>query len=359
MSLQIDKRRRTITTNSGGGCLLLFGLVFASFGVFFIYLLLTGDAGVTVNDRPGTPSDAWMPGIFVLIGAVIGLSRYRKVIDLRRRTRRRSFRLVFPLWSREDDYTQPERITLSMEVRGSGKNRSTVFPLRLVAGTDEIEVYTAVDPDSARRDAEALAKLAEVPLHDSSAGTEIVRAPDQLDRSVLETEEPGERPGLPASSKLVVSEGVRRVAIRVPPAKAQVLLGAGGFAVMAVFTFMFWLRWRAEFENFEGLGDRLFSYAPLLMFALAVFGAIAASARQGLFGMTLEVDRRELVARSFLGSTRMAADDIEELRVVGDGIRAALLVRSDERSLRCGLGLSEVDREYLRASILYHLRGHV
>ena len=358
MSPQIDKRRRTITTDSGGGCLLLFGLVFAGFGGFFIYLLLTG-ADVTVNDRPGTPSDAWMPGIFVLIGAVVGLSRYRKVIDLRRRTMRRSFRLVFPLWSREDDFTQPERITLSMEVRGSGKNRSTVFPLRLVAGTDEIEVYAAADPDSARRDAEALAKLAEVPLHDSSAGTEIVRAPDQLDRSVLETEEPGERPGLPASSKLVVSEGVRRVAIRVPPAKAQLLLGAGGFALMAVFVFPFWLKWRTGFESAEGLGERLFSYAPLLMLALAAFGAIAAAAAQGMFGMILEVDRRELVARTFLGSTRMGADDIEELRVIGDGPRAALLVRSDEQSLRCGLGLSDVDREYLRASILYHLRGHV
>ena len=358
MSLQIDERRRTITTDAGGGgVLLLFGLVFAGFGGFFIYLLLTG-GGVTVNGRPGTLSDAWMPGIFVLIGAVIGLSRYRKVIDLRRRTMRRSFRLVFPLWSREDGFTQPEKITLSKEVRGSGKNRTTVFPLRLVGGTDEVEVYAGGDPDYARRDAEALAKLAEVPLHDSSAGTELVRAPDQLDRSVLKTEEPGERPGLPASSRLVVSHGVRGVAIRVPPAKAQLLLGAGGFALTIVFAFLFWLfLWRTAFENAEGLGERLFSYAPLLMVALPAFGAISVAAAQGMFGMTLEVDRRELVARTFLGSTRMAADDIEELRVVGDGFRAALLVRSDEQSLRCGLGLSDVDREYLRASILYHLRG--
>ena len=206
--------------------------------------------------------------------------------------------------------------------------------------------------------AETPAKLAEVPLHDSSAGTELVRAPDQLDRSVLETEEPGERPALPASSQLVVSNRLHGVTIRVPPAKAQLLLGAGGLALTPVFVFLFWLfQWRTPFDNAEGLGERLFSYAPLLMGALTVSGAIGAAARRGLFGMTLEVDRRELVARRLLGSTPMAADDIEELRVVGDGVRAALLVRSDERSLRCGLGLSDVDREYLRASILYHLRG--
>ena len=356
MSLRIDERRRTVTTDAGGGCLLLFGLVFAGLGGFFIYVLLTG-GDVTVNGRPGTPSDAWMPGIFVLVGAVIGLARYRKVIDLRRQTMRRSFRLVIPLWSREEGFSQPEKITLSKEVRGSGKNRRTVFPLRLVGGTDDVEVCAGGDADRVRRDAETLAKLAEVPLHDSSAGTVLVRAPDQLDRSVLETEESRERPELPTSSELVVSGGVRGVVIRVPPAKAQLLLGAGGLTVMAIVTFLFWVQWRTAFGTPAGLGDRLFYYAPLLMGGLGALGIIARAARQGVFGMSLEVDRRELVARSFLGPTRMAADDMEELRVVGDGLRAALLVRSDERSFRCGLGLSDVDREYLRASILYHLRG--
>jgi len=357
MAIELDPRHRRITTTVGGGCLLLIGLVFAGMGSLFIFLLLTGADGVTVGDRPGRAADAWKPGIFVLLGAVMGLSRYRKEVDLATGRLTRTFRCVIPLWRRERELGPPVKVTLSKEVRRGSQNSHTVYPVHLVAGEDPIELSSDPNERTARAEAERVARFVELPLEDSSAGSVLVRTHDSLDRSVIETAELDGQPiEAPPASVLVVAESGRGLEVRIPLARGPLLLGAGGIAtVLLVSVGFWWFAWRPGVGEVHGLFDRLFSYAPLLMAGVPVIGGIFMGIHRGLFGSVVEVDPRGVRARTLLGSTWIAVDDLEELRVVGGGLGPHLLARSDEREFRCGHGLSEADRRYLRALLLRQL----
>ena len=48
---------------------------------------------------------------------------------------------------------------------------------------------------------------------------------------------------------------------------------------------------------------------------------------------------------------------MEELRLVEGPLSGGILARSDQRKFRCGAGLTEDDRRYLRSIVLKRLRG--
>ena len=82
--MKLHSQKQRIDLKSNGWGLILFGGVFAGFGMLFVVALLTG-GDVEVNGRAGTPADIWMPGIFVLIGLGVAGVRYGTWLDVRQR----------------------------------------------------------------------------------------------------------------------------------------------------------------------------------------------------------------------------------------------------------------------------------
>ncbi|MBA3847028.1 MAG: hypothetical protein H0X45_10325 [Planctomycetes bacterium] len=178
-----NARRRTIGAN--GGCLVVMGLLFAGVGAVAIVMLLTGGE-VTVNERPGRPGDAWMPGIFVLIGLGIAGIRHRKVVDLDQRAIETTSGWMLWTGSKREAIGDWQAVEVRpSERRGSGKNRYTAIPVRLHGSTGSCEIEAPRQERDARLLAEWLARGASLPLRDASAGEVVERAPDRLDEPVV------------------------------------------------------------------------------------------------------------------------------------------------------------------------------
>ena len=356
--LRIDERERRITTRSGGGGLLLFGLVFAGFGMVFIFLLLTG-GDVIVNDRPGRLGDVWFPAIFVLIGLAIAFSRYRREIDFSRGEIRSTFSCLVPLYRSRERLGRLREVRLSREVRRGKNRRTTVYPVRLVAEKRSYRLSSGRDELAARREAEAVARLAVLELADSTSGDEVVRSPDQLDLSVLELGdgEGEEEVPEPAGSRLAIEESIREVRIRVPVAGWFRFSRWAPYLFVPVALAFWWLAWRPA----AGDGDddplgRLFLYLPLVLFLGIPLVVITVRALRSQHRTHhLVVDRRGLSTRRLFGSLTIPAGELEELEV-REG-PACLLARSDTVQFRCGHGLSEDELAHLRQVILRRLRG--
>ena len=91
------------------------------------------------------------------------------------------------------------QVTITREIRRSDKSTYTVFPVRLT-GDDagEVKLCEPRTYSASRGLAEELARFLELPLADSSSGTEVVRGHDQLDESLQEhLRESGALPELP------------------------------------------------------------------------------------------------------------------------------------------------------------------
>ncbi len=353
--LRIDERNRRIVTRSGGGALLLFGLMFAGLGAVFIVLLVTGGA-VTVNDRPGRLGDAWLPAIFVLVGLAIAFSRHRREIDLRQGEVRSTFSCLVPIHRKRERLGKLREVRLAKSAQG-GRSRSTAYPVRLVASNKTFDLSSGSDELAARRQAEAVARLAGLDLADATGGDDVVRTPDQLDLSVLELGDgDGEEVPEPPGSRLEIEESIREVRIRVPVAGWVRFSRWAPFLFLPVAAVFWWIAWRPIAIDGTDLPSRLFLYLPLLLFLGVPLVVLTARAlRSDHRPRTLVVDRRGLRVRRLLGSLTIPADELEDLEI--EEKPACLLARSDRAQFRCGHGLSDGELEYLRQVILRALRG--
>lgn len=360
MSLELDPSQRRLAVTSGGGCLLLFGLAFATGGGGFLYALLTG-AEVSVNGRPGTPADAWLPGLFIVIGLVIGFVRYRVVVALDEDAVRQEVRFfALPLWRKSERLGRVTHVSLSREVRRSRDSSYTVFPVRLAReGGIAVDLSTLSDEKQARRDAEGAAKLAQLPLHDASIGNLHVREPHELDASVVDTAEvKGARPNAPADSRITVTPAATGADIELPAAPVLLVLAILGGGVLFLFLGGFWFFfWRSGFKGPTSPIEIAFEYFPLGLATVVGLGRVVSALRRGALGARVHVDRGGLRVRRLFSSRFLSAADIEELRVVGRAQHRSVLARSDDAEVRFAYGLTGPEQDYLRDLLLWHLRG--
>lgn len=358
--LEIDEQRGSIYAVRGGGCFMLFGLAFAGFAGLFVWLLLTGGE-VQVNGRPGKPADAWMPGLFIVFGAVLAFGRRTLRVDLSHsQVTRRWTWLGIPVHTATERLSDVVSVALVKVVTRSSNNSgsSTSFRVRLKDGSaaDGLEVASHATLMAARLDAEKAARLAGVPLIDETDGSPTVREPGELDQSVLErdTSSGTSRPRTPPDSVITPSWEAGGATFALPP-MLVVIIGGGLLAAVpiAMVVGFWWFFWRdAGGQSAEGFVGQIFDHLPLLFVGLFVLQAMFAGWRRGALGTTVAVGADGLKA----AGRRIPASELEELHVMRRGRWTHILARSDRTQLRFGYGLPRAELEYLRESILYALR---
>jgi hypothetical protein len=322
---------RRIVSGSGMWIMRLFGLPFAAMGGWGVWCLLTGYARVTVNHHPGTPADAWIPGIFGMIGLVfIGL-RWRRVIDGDRRTIETS--AGWMLWTRTTatDLGAWQRVEVRPSVtRGSGKNRRTAIPVVIVGERGELEIEAPATTEAAQRLADRIAVAAGLveqdALHRTVATAEPLLA--RLTPADLEAPEPDR-------NRIRVTDLGTGCRFRVPPSGAlgclalQILLFAGIGTAIVVRS-----------------GSRMF----LWVLAAPVLAGVVGALRNGSFGYDIEVDARDgLRARG----RRFAPEALRRL----DQQEGGLYAGTADDGLMIASGLTNDEVLWLRARILRALRG--
>lgn len=348
------------------GCLLIFGALFAGIGLLFCYFLWTDPASVTVNDRPGTREDIWLPLIFVAIGLGIMGIRYRRQIQLdgaSLRSRRSAGWGPF-LSHKTIDHGLIEAVRLSKEIRRSsssngGSSTRTVYPVSAVCGVEACAFEEPGRYEVARRLAEDLATRFKVPCVDESTGDRIERDWQDLDRPVVELcrDETLDQPA-PADSRVRVEEDGYRTVVRLPRSPASFL--AKGFVLLPVLLFplgFWWFFWFPTFDEEDvaegGLFLQIFRYAPLIMFIGLPALVIVPKALFGGLSERLVIDDRFLR----LGVKRIPLGAIEELTVVdGPDYKRHLLIASDDARLTVAKGYAAEDLAHLRRVVLRALR---
>jgi len=178
---------------SGGGGLIIFGLIFLAIGIF----LLVETFGLTASKGDGTPWYFGIPlgSICAFVGALAILGRSGIIIDRRNGVLTQWRRLLGPLsrTSRtERELSEFDRVTVTRKVtRQQSKGSSQtfiVFPVKLEGTGDPIDINVhnvrQGDELAARKEAEELAAFLNIPLSDTTSGEAVVRAPDELDESL-------------------------------------------------------------------------------------------------------------------------------------------------------------------------------
>lgn len=346
-----------ITIGQGGWFLLLFGLVFAGFGCFFIAALLLG-GDVTVNGRRGKPADAWMPGIFVVVGLGIAGIRYRRLFLADERVI--ETHMGWMLWTRvkREEVGAWKSIELRpAESRGSGSSRYTAVPVNLVGDAGTCEIDAPRSEAKARILAQRLARAAHIPLVDATAGlSDPVEIPADLPAQPLLQRIRDADLAAPAPDRLRMrleeqSSGVR---IRMAPSSA-LFLAPFALIPLSIPVAFWWFAWRPGLQDKadRSLGMALFYYAPLLMAVIPAIGMALRALRNGTFGYSIDVDPRDGLRA--LGR-HIAAEELLDLRVISTGRTRCLRALGDRSEIKLGDGLGEEELAWLRAAILRALR---
>jgi len=183
MKMRETGRSDLLELRGGGGGLILFGFPFFAAGVFVLAL---GLGLLPIKDGPPAVFAIPFGGIFGLAGFAIMFGRRGCVLDKKRRTIEYWTRLVVPLSHKTYSFDDVQRVTLTREIRRSNNSSYTVFPVRIVGENVKVDLDEPRRYDAARMLAERVAGFLELPLADASTGTEVVRAPDELDKSLKE-----------------------------------------------------------------------------------------------------------------------------------------------------------------------------
>ncbi len=353
---------KTIHLSSGSIFLIIFGLIFAGMGTFFLITLLNDPSSVKVNGRPGTVGDAWFPCIFIAIGLIVAGFRGGKMLNMEEKTLTSWWGWLFFVKHTEKPLGTWLRIEVcEREMRGSRKSKRSVVPVRLVGDQDIEELAAPSNEVAACQLAERVAKGAKIPMADKSSGTVVERDHTHLDDSILlHITDADLKVPAPEKTRIHISEGIRgrKMVIGLSPA----LLLAPIILVPFLFALAFWY-----FAWYPGLSDKvgkdlfhtLFAFAPLIMFGGIpfIFGLFTAL-RKGLFGFSVTADSD--TGMRILGQ-RIMVSDLEDLRVMGGGNGAwrgrYLAAITDKKWIKFGYGLRSDDLLYLRALILQGLSG--
>jgi hypothetical protein len=191
--MKIKNSIDTLSCRMGNGrTVLIIGLPFFLMGSFFFWGGLTAEE---INEAP--PSVALRFGfcafssIFIFIGLSLIAGFKATKLDRRRQTLTCSWGILFPLYSKTEALPEVQSIEMTVEVRVSknsdgASSRTTVYPVRLIQGSDKTTINEPLDLLAARALSENLSRFLNVPITDSSLGVKLFREVDELDASVSE-----------------------------------------------------------------------------------------------------------------------------------------------------------------------------
>lgn len=352
MIAKINAQQRNIVTSLSTGLVifkLLFGGVWLFVGGMGVYSLLTG-GDVTVNNRPGTPEDVWLPGIFAVLGFFIFTFRYRRRIDIALNTVTTKWGFVLPIFGSTKQLAPINAVSIDRETRRTKNGSYTVYVVKLQFDNDEpLNVDESRDKQNARRTAESVSKMCNRPLQDTSGGETVERQVADLDKSLVDAEPQSRiKPTLPMGIESQVGENGQSI-LKLPSNPLA------NKAVLSVFPMLFilgfwWFVWhdpeRLSAED-SSLFFKVFNFAPLIMFGIPILIGLS---RVTTSGGPLKIANGEFT----VGRKTIPIDELEELIVTHRG----LVVHSDKATIRFGHGCSKDQLEQLREYIIYELHAN-
>jgi len=316
------------------GCVVVAGLLFTAGGVLTIAFAM-GQLPVEASLNPDLKIAAQVVGVLVaMLGLVFVGGRNGKVFDGRRRTLVSWWGFLVPMRSKEVRLAAYSMVVLSKEVRRSKNSSTTLYPIRLEGdATEVLGVDQCLDYLQARRVAEAVSKVARLPLTDSSSGKAVVREPDTLDESLrTRMRRLGERieiPPRPVTMQSQVGVTSSTVTIDIPgmSARARLIINLIISAVVLGIGILF------SGAVFQGGGDALFGeMVPFLIFG--GFFAIPLSVilwRIRNFKRPVHVTANRITLTLVEGrkTTEIPGDDLEELSISGIDINQLFRTQPD------------------------------
>ncbi|MCG8434781.1 MAG: hypothetical protein MJA83_12185 [Gammaproteobacteria bacterium] len=197
----------------------LFGATFAAFGAFAVWAYFT-------QDIQGEPLAALIVGSLFLIFGLAFIGGRLEIAYIRSRgVVENAWGVFFLLFRRYVSAEKFQHVEISKEIRTSrsskGGTRSyLVYPVKLM-GEESLEVDSPRNFQQARRRAERVAKVLQLPLHDTSAGGEAsVRQVHELDMTLAERArrdgEVADMPVKPVRSEVEVRHTPNGVSIELP-----------------------------------------------------------------------------------------------------------------------------------------------
>ncbi|HAT09421.1 MAG TPA: hypothetical protein DCS97_02235 [Planctomycetes bacterium] len=314
----------------------------SGWGGIVIGLIIFVVAGIAAL-AAGFPAGV-VPALFSLVGLSIAGYRWRSELLCEAGRIDEHHRFFIFAWTSVKQIGSLQRVLIGRpETRGSGKNRRTVYPVRLGGATALHELGVPQDALAARRLGEEWAKRLELPLADSSSGSESVREHQQLDQPAIERMELGDLAVAPPPTLRTV---MREVDGSIEITQRNDLGRAIGIAVLlAIATAI------ASVAIAIVVGGQI---AMLIIIALVISDVVvfAVLFANGAFSRRLVVTPRSGLR---LGGQGMTVEELEEL-VVGDG-PTRLRAISDRKVLEFGRGLPVEELTFLRAIILKTLKG--
>ena len=374
MLKQAQGNREIIEKRSGGGLLVLFGLLFTGVGLFLLTLPFGG---------PGpTGSAAPVPVrlLFTLVFSAVGLALifYRRGISLDRRHRITTVWWGFPMPLRQTPRAWAEftLVALTREIRKSKNSTYTVYPVRAIGQGKPLKFEEPQDYQAARRTAEQVAEFMGLPLHDSSSGHAVIRQPGELNEPLghrlKRTGDPATAlPAPPAGMRSRLFQKDRSVLMEIPapppnPLLLIALIGSVGFTLFIIFGFLL-----AALPPIQGISR---SVLGTVLIAVLVgpeigFAAFLWFGRRQPTRLTVSPAglRFETIGLMGIRAEEFPASQLEELEVqrtevppqlpavLRIGLERGILARSDAKSIEFGQTLSEEEKLYLTAVIRHVL----
>lgn len=365
-----DPNANRLDLRFGGGLGILFGLPFLLTGLGVIAGSIAVHLGAADGDLPlgfGIPFGL----IFAAVGYGIVFGRAGLTADREAGELVKWWGMPMPVSRQSIPISKAKRVRITKEIRRSNKSSYLVYPIHLeVEGRDDLKVTEPRQEDKARQTAELIAKFLRVGVSDASSGVAITRSYDELDLSLKQRFREGriasDIPEVPAKLKSRIQFDGATLAVEIPPAGPRpvyivALLASLGFALFAA-TIIFVPLLATDAEQ----GAPTW---PLLLFGV-LFLSVPTFVAFRLFTLMF-LTRESLKATQYLveysrgwimsKQTNMPAEEIEELELASDagkraarggalgGSGSAILLRSDQKTLRFGQHLSSEEKAYLLA----------
>lgn len=336
----------------------IFGAIFGGIGglVLVVAVVIGGEGG---------PAGVVVGLLFLTVGLAVGFGRKGLIVDRGRDTITTWWGVFVPFSRKELELGEPGHVEVSREVRGSGKSRTTVFPVTLVEKgiVASQELFAPQSYVHSRHIAERLAGFLEISLHDSSSGALVIREADTLDEPLrdrlLREQGTVPTPSPTPPGRLRATRDGDEVTCVLPPPGIGLKHVLGLVMVLVIPLFVF--------------GTMAGEDVPLPIRGFYVlFGAVPAllvlpSLARALLGRDqVRMSARGVALRSWFGLRpiqRIPAEELEELTMVAastEGFMNAarggsVVARSDERTLVFGKNLTGEELRWLHDTICREL----